>query len=300
MFFGGMIMFKLTCCSTVDLSNEFLEANNVKYISYKYMIDGKEYYDDMGKSISSDKFFKQIEDGAEPVTSQINSEEYIKFFEPLLKEGEDILHVCLSSGLSGSYNSARIAKEYLDEKYPDRKLYIVNSLGASSGSGLLVSYLIDMRDSGESIDKCFEWAEDNKLNVHHWFISTDLTSYRRGGRISSTSFFFGKLLRICPLMNMDYNGKLIPRKKIRTKEKALVELANMATLHANDALNYNGKCYISHSASLNDAKKLKGYIEERFVNLKGKVEIYNIGTVIGSHSGPGTIALFFMGDKRID
>lgn len=292
--------FTLTCCSTVDLTNEYLEKNNVPYISFKYMIDGTEYYDDMGKNISSDKFFKMIEDGAEPVTSQINSERYINFWESFLKKGEDVLHICLSSGLSGSYNSAMLAKSYLEEKYPNAKLYVVDSLGASSGSGLLIKYLIDLRNSETSIEDSYKWAEENKLNIHHWFISTDLTSYRRGGRISSTSFFLGQLLKICPLMNMDYNGKLIPRKKIRTKEKAIKELVNMMESNVNDGLYYQGKCCICHSACIEDAKKVKTLVEDKFTNLKDKVEIYNIGTVIGSHSGPGTVALFFMGNKRID
>jgi DegV family protein with EDD domain len=254
----------------------------------------------MGKSISSNSFFKMIEEGAEPVTSQINSERYINFWEPFLEKGQEVLHICLSSGLSGSYNSAMLAKNYLEEKYPNAKLHVVDSLGASSGSGLLVSQLIDMRNDEKDVKECFEWAENNKLNIHHWFIFTDLTSFRRGGRISSTSFFLGQLLKICPLMNMDYNGKLIPRKKIRTKDKAINELINMMEINANDGLNYQGKCCICHSARLEDAKKVKTLVENKFVYLKDKVEIYDIGTVIGSHTGPGTVALFFVGNKRID
>lgn len=293
-------MFKLTCCSTVDLTNEYLEKNDVDYISFKYMINNVDYYDDMCKSVSANDFFKQIENGAEPVTSQVNSERYIEFWEPYLKNGKDVLHITLSSGLSGSYNSAMLAKKYLDEKYPDRKLLVVDSLGASSGSGLLVKYLIDMRDSNKTIDECYDWAENNKLNIHYWFISTDLTSFRRGGRISSTSFFLGQLLKICPLMNVDQNGKLIPRKKIRTKEKAIIELVNMMEEHAHEGILYKGKCCICHSARLDDAKKVKKLVEDKFINLKDKIEIYDIGTVIGSHTGPGTIALFFVGDRRID
>lgn len=292
--------FKLTCCSTVDLTNEYLEKNDVSYISFKYTLNEKDYFDDMGKSISANDFFKLIEEGAEPLTSQINSEKYIEFWEPFLKNGEDVLHITLSSGLSGSYNSAMLAKNYLNEKYPNSKLYVVDSLGASSGSGALIQYLIDLRESDKTIEECYEWVENNKLNMHYWFISTDLTSFRRGGRISSTSFFIGQLLKICPLMNVDNNGKLIPRVKVRTKDKALNELVNKMEIHANDGINYNGKCLISHSARFEDATKLKKIIENKFVNLKDKVEIYDIGTVIGSHTGPGTIALFFFGDKRIN
>lgn len=292
--------FKITCCSTVDLTNEYLEENDVAYTSLTYNLDGVNYNDDMGKTISADDFFDKIKNGADARTSQVNSEQYIKFWEEFLKEGKNILHITLSSGISGSYNSAMLAKKYLDEKYPNMKIIVVDSLGASSGYGMLVSYLIDMKKSGATIEECANWAEENKLNVHHWFLSTDLTSYKKGGRISSTSFFLGQLLKICPLMNMDLNGRLIPRKKIRTKDKTIKEMLNKMEELVFDNYDYNGKCYICHSAILDDAKKLKAMVEEKFVNLKDKVEIYNIGTVIGSHSGPGTLAIFFMGQKRED
>ncbi len=292
--------YVITCCSTVDLTNDFLEENNVKYLEFKYLLNEKEYFDDMGKSISPKEFFKQIENGAMPTTSQNNSDRYIKFWEPILKKGNDIIHVTLSSGISGSYNSARLAKQYLEEKYPDSKLIVIDSLGASSGSGLIVSYLIDMKKEGKTIEECEQWALDNVLNVHYWFTSTDLTSYRRGGRISSTSFFVGTLLKICPVMNVDTSGRLIPRKKIRTKEKSIKELLNCMEEHAKNGLNYDGKCYICNSDCEEDANKLKQMVEEKFVKLKGKVKIFNIGAVIGSHSGPGTVAIFFLGDKRID
>lgn len=295
-----MNKFIITCCSTVDLTNAQLKKNNNNYIRFKYLLDGKEYLDDMEESISSSEFFKKMNEGAMPTTSQINSEQYIYFFEPFLNAGIDVLHLCLSSGLSGSYNSALLAKQYLDEKYPNSKLIIIDSLGGSSGSGLLLDYLNDLKEEGKSIEECANWAIENRLHVHHWFISTDLTAYKRGGRITSTSFFLGQLLKICPLMNVDLHGKLIPRKKIRTKDKAISELVETMINHANDGLNYNGKCYISHSDCIEDAEKLKKIIEDKFVNLKNKVEIYNIGTVIGSHSGPGTIALFYLGDERID
>ena len=153
---------------------------------------------------------------------------------------------------------------------------------------------------GKTLEECYEWAEEHKLNIHHWFFSTNLTSYRRGGRISSASFFLGQLLKICPLLNMDYLGRLIPRKKIRTKDKTIIETVNMMIEHAEDGTNYNGKCFICHSDCLDDAIKVKDLVESKFPNLKGKVRIYSVGTTIGSHTGPGTVALFFKGDKRED
>lgn len=292
--------YVITCCSTVDLTNEYLEKNNVKYLDFKYLLDGVEYSDDMEKTVKATEFFKKISEGAITTTSQNNCERYIKFWEPFIKSGKDIIHVALSSGISGSYNSACLAKKYLEEKYPDTKIYVIDSLGASSGSGMLVCYLVDLKNEGKTIDELANWALNNRLHIHYWFISTDLTSYKRGGRISSTSFFLGTLLKICPLMNVDLNGKLVPRKKIRTKDKAIIELVNSMETHANEGINYHEKCFICHSDCLEDAKKLKKLTEEKFSNLKGKIEIYNIGAVIGSHSGPGTLAIFFLGDERVD
>ena len=290
--------FLITCCSTVDLSKEFLEERKIPYVCFHYTLDGKDYLDDLGVTISPDDFFAKIAAGATPSTSQINVDEYIKFWEPFLKDGKDILHITLSSGISGSYNSAVIAKEMLSEKYPSSKIYVVDSLGASSGYGLLVTYVSDLKAEGKTIDECYNWAEENKLNVHHWFFSTDLTSYKRGGRISATSFFLGQLLKICPLLNMDNLGRLIPRQKIRTKEKTMNALVKKMEEH--DGLNYSGKCYICHSACLEDAQKIASIVESKFPHLNGKVVINSIGTVIGSHTGPGTLALFFIGDKRVD
>lgn len=295
-----MSNYVLTCCSTADLTREIFENRNIYFTCFHFEIDEKEYDDDLGKSFPLDKFYGAIKNGAKPTTSQVNSEQYIELWEPFLKEGKNVLHVTLSSGISGTYNSAILAKRYLDEKYKNVQVRVVDSLGASSGYGLFMNYLADKRDEGLSFEECYKWAEENKLKVHHWFFSTDLTSYRRGGRISATSFFLGQLLKICPLLNMDNLGRLIPRKKIRTKEKTIVEIVEKMVEHAQNGTNYDGKCYICHSACLEDARKVASQVEEKFPNLKDKVMIYQIGTVIGSHTGPGTVALFFMGDERID
>ena len=292
--------FILTCCSTVDLNLEFFKTTHIPFIAYSFNLDGVEYADDYGKSISNEEFYKRVKEGATPQTSQVNSERFIEFWEPYLQEGKDVLHLAMSSGITGSYNSACLAKRYLDEKYPDNKVYLVDTLAGSSGYGMLVQSVYDLKAQGKNIHECYNWAEENKLNLHHWFFASDLTSFKRGGRISSTSFFVGKLLKICPLMNVDYNGKLIPRRKIRTKEKAIVEIVETMVENANNGLDYDGYCYICNSACLEDATKVKNLVEEKFTNLKGKVKIFNIGTVIGSHTGIGTVALFFYGKKRID
>ncbi len=288
----------LSCCSTADLSKEHFEARDIKYVCFHFAINGVEHVDDLGESIPFDKFYEMISKGADTRTSQVNISEYVTFFSKFLEEGKDIVHVCLSSGISGTINSARNAALIVRERYPERKVYIIDSLGASSGYGLLMDTAADMRDSGMSAGELAEWIEKNRLNLHHWFFSTDLSTYVRGGRISKTAAVFGGMLEICPLLNMDAGGHLVPRSKIRTKKKLIREIVSRMEQHARDGLDYNGKCYISQSACLDDAKQVAAMVEERFPKLCGKVEINNIGTTIGSHTGPGTIALFFWGDTR--
>lgn len=288
----------LSCCSTADLTKEHFDDRNIRYICFHYELDGKEYPDDLGQSIPFDKFYKAMEDGAMTKTSQINSDEFEKYFEKMLIEGKDVVHVSLSSGISGVVNSAMIAKENLKEKYPDRNIYVVDSLGASSGYGLFMDKLADFRDEGMSAAELYEWAQKNRLKLHHWFFSTDLKYYVRGGRISKTAGFFGGALNICPLLNMDSEGRLIPRTKVRTKKKVIQAIVDRMEEDACDGLDYSGKCYISYAACLDDAKEVARLVEERFPKLSGKVELYSIGTTIGSHTGPGTVALFFWGKER--
>ena len=295
-----MSEYILSCCSTADLTQEHFESRDIHYICFHFELDGKQYLDDLGKSIAFHDFYQAMANGADTRTSQINADEFIQYFTPFLKEGKDILHLTLSSGISGVYNSAMIAKEELEEKYPDRKIYIVDSLAASSGYGLLMDKLADLRDEGMDIDSLHTWAEENKLKLHHWFFSSDLTFFVKGGRISKTAGFVGSVMDICPLLNVDYQGKLIPRFKIRTKKKVIQAIANKMEEFAQDGLEYNGKCYMSQSDCLEDAKAVAKLVEEKFPGLNGKVEINDIGTTIGSHTGPGTVALFFWGSERKD
>lgn len=292
--------FVLSCCSPVDLPEERLKKRNIPYLPFRFTLAGKEFKDDLGKSISYHEFYQAMRDGAETKTSQINVKEYYDYFKSFLENGKDLLHVTLSSGLSGTYNSALIAAKELKEQFPDRKIFIVDSLAASSGYGLLIDTLADLRDSGMNIEEVYAWAEEHKKEVHHWFFSADLTFYVRGGRISKASGWFGSLLKICPLLNMSYEGKLVPRQKIRGKKNVIKSIVDKMVEHSKCGVKYNGKCYISHSESLEDALQVKKLIEETFPNLSGEVLVNSIGTTIGSHSGPGTVALFFLGDKRTD
>ena len=295
-----MSNYVLSCCSTADLSREHFEQRDIKYICSHYQLDGTDYMDDLGQSMPFDKFYQAMTDGADTRTYQVNAQEFESYFASFLDQGLDVLHLALSSGISGTYNSARLAKENLEGKYPGRKIYIVDSLAASSGFGLLMDKLADLRDAGLSVDELAAWAESHKKNLQHWFFTSDLTVFIKGGRVSKTSGFVGKLLNICPLLNVSHEGKLIPREKIRTKRKVISAIVDRMAALAENGEAYSGKCYISQSACYEDARAVADLIEARFPNLNGKVEINHIGTTIGSHTGPGTVALFYWGSERVD
>ena len=290
--------FILSCCSTADLSKEHFIQRNISYICFHFELDGKEYKDDLGESMSFENFYNAMKNGASTKTSQVNVAEYEEYFEKFLKEGKDILHVCLSSGISGSYNSANIARDILLEKYSDRKIYVVDSLCAASGFGLLMDQAADLRDSGMSIDEVHKWIEENRMKLHHWVMVTDLTYLIRGGRVSKAAGVIGGVLNICPIICVDQSGKLSVVQKVRTKRKAIETVAKKMEQYANDGLEYDGKCYICHSACYEDAKAVADLVESHFPRLNGKVLINSIGTTIGSHTGPGTVALFFWGEER--
>ena len=290
--------YVLSCCSTADLSKERFEKRQIQYVCFHFELGGKEYLDDLGASVPPEELYSRMIAGEDTKTSQVSVGDYEALFEKNLKDGKDILHVTLSSGISGTYNSACVARDELKERYPDRKIYLVDSLAASSGYGLIMETLADLRDSGMGIDELYRWAEENKLKLHHWFFSTDLTFFIKGGRVSKTAGFIGSVMNICPLLNVDFEGKLIPREKIRTKKKVIARIVEQMEINAQDGLDYSGKCFLSHSLCREDADAVAALVEEKFKKLNGKVEIFPIGATIGSHTGPGTVALFFWGNKR--
>ncbi len=293
-----MASYVLSCCSTADLTKEHFDARDIRYICFHYWLDGKEYPDDLGQSISFPDFYRAMARGAETKTSQINISEYLEYFEQFLSQGLDVLHVTLSSGISGTYGSASDAAAICRERYPERKIYVVDSLGASSGYGLLMDALADRRDEGYDIDALRDWAENNRLRLNHWFFSTDLSFYVKGGRISRAAGIFGGMLSICPLLDMDAQGRLIPRFKIPGKKRVIREIVKKMEECAEGGLGYSGKVYISQSECLEDARAVAELIEARFPKMQGKVEINYVGNLIGSHTGPGTVALFFWGKTR--
>ncbi len=290
----------LSCCSYTDLSSQEMKDLDIRYICTPYVVDGKIYYDDLGETTSYEEFYKSMELGAVTSTFQLNQNDFADYFRELLKEGKDIIHVSLSSGLSGVSNSARLAIETMKKEFPERTIYLVDSLAAAAGLGLLMVTAADLRKEGMGIEELYNWLETNKLNLHHWFFTSDLTYFVRGGRVSKASGFIGGVLNICPLLNVSNEGKLIPRSKIRGKKKVITEIVERMKEHAKGGLEYSGKCFMCNSACEEDARAVADLVEAAFPNLDGKVQIYTIGTTIGSHTGPGTVALFFWGDKRVD
>lgn len=292
--------FILSSDSPADLTAEFYARRNINYVPYPYMLGGERKVDDLFTTMTSKEFFDAMAAGADTSTSQPNAEDFVEHFTPFLEQGKDILHLCLSSGLSGVMNSATLALETLNAKYPDRKIYIVDTLGASRGFGLLVDKAADLRDEGRSIDEVRDWLEEHKLNLHHWFFSTDLTYYVRGGRITKAAGWFGTMLNICPLLNMDAAGHLVPRKKCRGKAAVKREIVKMMAENVLDGFDYSEKVFLSFADCLQDAQDVASEVEKTFPKMNGKVQVESIGPIIGSHTGPGTVALFFFGKKRAD
>ena len=293
-----MAEYVLSCESTVDLTAETLGEFSLEYIPFHFYIDGVEYPDDLGKTVPYDEFYQRMVDGAETKTAAISMGEYREFFRSFLKQGKDILHVSLSSGLSATCESARQAAESLKAEYPERTVYVVDSLAASSGYGLLMATLAEKRDEGMQLSDLRDWAEANKLRCHHEFFSTDLTFFIKGGRVKPVTGYVGNLLNICPLLDVDAAGCLIPREKVRSKKKVIRRIVDKMAGYADGGEGYTGRVFISESACMQDAKAVAALVKERFPHMQGEVLISSIGTTIGSHTGPGTVALFFWGEER--
>ena len=292
--------FILSCESTADYPRSYFEERGIPYACFHYELDGESCIDDIYASTTPEVFFGKLKAGSHSKTSQPNAGEYVDLWEPYLQQGKDILHVTLSSGISGAYNSATLAAQQLAPRYPERTIRVIDSLTASAGYGMLVDYMADLRDAGKTLEEVAAWTEEHKLNVNAWFFVSDLDCLKRGGRVSATSALLANALKICPVLNIDFEGHLIPRQKIRTVKKAIVELSKMFVAHAEGGAAYAGKCAISQSNCRADAEETARLIGEQAPALKGTITITDIGTVIGSHTGPGAVALFFMGDKRVD
>ncbi len=293
--------FQLSCESTVDLPFSYVDGRNIKVLFYSYFVDGAEYADDMGRDPAAlDRFYNFLNEGKIPTTSQINEFAYEEFFRSILDEGKDVFHICFGTGMTGSYYNAVKVADALKKEYPDRKIVVIDSLCSSSGYGMLVDDVKDMFDEGIESDKIIDWIEKNKNRIHHQFYSTDLKYYRRTGRMSGPVAGIAAIFRIHPIMRLNSKGKIIAYTKTIGKAAAIKKTLDTMEEHCDDGKNYSGKCWICHSNNLPDAILTKEKIQERFSNIKSEIKILDIGTIIASHSGPGTIAVFFHGDERKD
>ncbi len=290
--------FILSCESTVDLPYSYIQSRNIPVLFYSYMMNGIEYEDDMLRNEEAlDAFYRRIDEGMMPSTSQINEYRYIEYFTDLLKKG-DVLHIAFGSGMTPSVINAKNAAEKLKEEFPDRKLIVIDSMCSSSGYGLFVDEAADMRDSGASMDEIAQWAISKSEYMHHSFFSTDFTMFKRSGRVSGMTAAFGTLLGICPLMHLNRAGKIVAYGKVRGKKSAVKSVVKEMAERAENGYGYSGKCIIANSHCPEEAEMTKAAIQESFPN--AKITTSEIGTIIASHCGKGTVAVFFWGDKRTE
>ena len=289
-------MFKLVTDNTADLPLEYLKENNVDYMVLSYILDGVAYGKE--KELDWKEFYAMMRDGKMPTTSQVNPDEAKRFFEESIKENKEILYLAFSSGLSGSYNSGRIAAEEIMEEHSDVKIVVVDSRCASLGEGLLVHKAIKMRDEGKTLEETAQWLNDHIKNLVHVFTVDDLFHLYRGGRVSKTAAVFGTLASIKPKLHVDDDGHLILIGKVRGRKKSLNALVDYMgeKLGSWEQENKDDYVFISHGDALEDAEYVRDQIKERFG--MEHFLINNIGPTIGAHAGPGTIALFFMGESR--
>ena len=284
--------YVITVNSTVDVPKEWLEERHVPVIPLKYTIDGETYTDMEG--LSAKEFFDKLREGKMSTTSQVNPEEAAAELEPYIKEGKDILHLGFSSGLSGTLNSMKIAGEMLEEKYPEAKVIVIDTLCACLGEALLLYKALQQKEKGVSIDELAQWVEENKLHVCHNVTVDDLNHLHRGGRVSKTTAVLGTLVQIKPIIHMDDNGKLQVIGKERGRKKSLNKIVDMAVEQSkgwdNDII------MITHGDCIDDAEYVAKLVREKMGI--DNILINNIGTVIGSHTGPGVVAVFCMGNKR--
>ena len=284
--------YVVTVNSTVDLPKEWLAERNVPVIPLKYTIDGETYEDMAG--LSTKEFFQKLRDGKMATTSQINPEEAREALEPFLKEGKDVLHLAFSSALSGTCNSMRIAAEELKEEYPERKIIVIDTLCACLGEGLLLYYVLKLKKEGKTIEEVEAWVEENKLHICHNVTVDDLNHLQRGGRISKTAAVLGTMVQIKPMIHMADDGSLQVVGKERGRKRSLNKIVDKAVEQSKGW--EQDIVMITHGDCLEDAQ----YVAE-LVRAKMGIEnilINNIGTVIGSHTGPGVVAVFCMGNKR--
>ena len=291
--------FTLSCESTVDFPYSYAEDRGIPVIFYSYTVDGVKYDDDMLRDPDAlPRFYSFLADGKLPSTSQINQYNYENFFEGLDAKN-NVLHIAFGSGMTPSVRNAVRAAAKVNSRHPERKITVVDSLCSSSGYGLLVDYAADMRDNGNTLSEVADWTMAHRKCVHHQFFSTELDHYRRSGRMSGATAMIATILGICPIMRLDDRGRIIAYSKVRGKKNAVRTTVDTMEAHAEGGTDYSGKCWICHSNCLSDAIETRNAIAARFPRIDGEIRIQDIGTIIASHCGPGTVAVFFLGDERL-
>ena len=289
-----MSEYVITTDNNSDLPEEYLKDHGVGCMYLSYSMDGKNYTH--GNFLPEHEFYEAMRNGSMPTTAQVNPENAKALLEPYLKEGKDILHIAFSSALSGTYNSTRIAADELLEEYPDRKIIVVDSLSASLGQGLLVWLAQQKKELGQTLEDVVDWVEKNKLKMVHLFTVDDLNHLYRGGRVSRTTAIVGSMLNIKPVLHVDNEGKLTAIGKVRGRKKALQELVKLMDEKIGS---FGADCdtiFISHGDCEQDAQYVAAKVKEKY-DIKNII-INQVGATIGAHSGPGTMALFFVGDVR--
>ncbi|PWL71586.1 MAG: fatty acid-binding protein DegV [Clostridiales bacterium] len=286
--------YVITTDTTCDMPQAFLEENELTVMSMAYTVDGKTYTGLEGDFLPPKEFYDRLRGGSMPQTAQVNPDQAEKVFERFLKSGVSVLHIAFSSALSGSYQSTVIAAEELNAKYGDAKVITIDSKCASMGEGLFVYYAVQLKKQGKSLEEAAEWLEAHKLNICHNFTVDDLFHLHRGGRVSKTAAVFGSMLGVKPVLHVDDEGRLIPIQKIRGRKQSLTALVdNMETCMGGMK---NDVVFISHGDCLEDAQFVADEVKKRF-GIQN-IWIDYIGPVIGTHSGAGTVALFFLGKHR--
>lgn len=292
-----MSSYLISCESTADLPYAYLASRNIPVLLYSYTVDGQTYEDDMGRDPAAlGRFYDLLAAGKLPQTAQINLYQYCDFFRALLRQG-DVLHIAFSSALTGSVLHARRAAEMMREEFPDRRIIVIDSTCASVGYGLLVDCAADLRDRGAGLEEVAAWVTEQRSRVHHQFYSTDLRFFRRSGRLSGAAAMIATMLGICPIIRASDTGHLIAYDKVRGKKNAIARTIEVMDEHATDGAQYREKCFVCHSHCPAEAEEMRDAVLAHFKNLCD-VPVYEIGTVIASHTGPGTVAVVFFGDER--
>lgn len=286
--------YVITTDNNADLPEDYYRDHGVGCTYLSYTMDGKHYT--QGDFMPEGEFYEKMRAGSMPTTAQVNPQEAKTLFEPYLKEGKDVLHIAFSSGLSGTCNSCRIAAQELMEEYPDRRITVVDSLAASLGQGLLVYLCQKMKEEGRPMEEVAGWAETHRKNIVHLFTVDDLNHLYRGGRVSKTTAVLGGMLNIKPILHVDDEGKLIPIGKVRGRKKSLLELVSLMEKKLGSHVSSCDTMFISHGDCREEAQYLAEKVKAKY-NIQTEIINY-VGAVIGSHSGPGTMALFFVGDER--